>query len=243
MQSMRRGFILLATFCAFWFAANAAQAASGVTGGFELTFTRNPDNNPEPMLEITLTGTFASAGADFFAEATYPLPGGSSETAQFIYQGAKKRAYFIYPETLNYQELTLDKGLHTLVAFIPQAAQTVFTAGLDGVSSLKAKLKPLGPETIAGEKLTAYAVVLPEGTPAQVQPPDGRPWTMKMYFGADRKLKAVRVSTSVSSLLLKLTTVAREEVPASRFALPNEYYPLEPINARSVAEKHHAGRD
>jgi hypothetical protein len=240
---MRRSFILLATLAALLLAASAAQAATGVTGGFELTFTRNPNNNPEPSLEMTLTGTFASAGADFFAEATYPLPGGSSETAQFVYQGAKKKAYFIYPETLNHQELVLDEGMHALLAFIPQAAQTVFTAGLDGVSKLKAQLKRLGPETVAGEKLTAYSVVLPDGAEAQVPSREGRPWTMKMYFGADKKLRAVRVSTDVSSLLLKLKGVARGEVPASQFALPEGYYPLEPINVRSAADQHNARRD
>lgn len=240
---MRRGFILLATLAVMLVAASAAHAAAGVTGGFELTFSRNLNHNPEPSLEMTLTGTFASAGADFFAEATYPLPGGSSETAQFIYQGAKKKAYFIYPETLNYQELKLDEGMRALAAFVPQAAQTVFTEGLDGVSSLKAQLKRIGPETVGGEKLTAYSVVLPGGAPAQVQSPGGRPWTMKMYFGADRKLKAVRVSTGVSSLLLKLKGVARSSVSTSRFALPEGYYPLEPINVRSAADQHNARGD
>jgi len=230
MGTMQRFLAVCLLIAAAALASGASAAGEGIVGEFEMRYSRCKADNPTPSLRMTLNGSFAVQNGNFLAELSIPLPGGSDEQVSLLLRGNPAGAYLLYPDTMNYRAIRHEDGAWPVFKLIECAASAYFGATRDALRKQGIQLSYLGIRQIDGEQLRAYSVSMRDGLPLEVDEVEGAAWNLTLYFGGKpERLRTALAKSPASEVWLKLNDVHRENVPAARFEVPEDYYALEPL--------------
>lgn len=210
---------------------NAASAATpeGVTGAFNLIYSRTPKGSAEPSFQVKMDGTFWASGDSFSAETAYPMPGGSSEKVRILVLDRGNKLLLLYPETLNYRRVQLGSGDKEYLKAIPSTVGTYFTATPEQLIKDGIKIVSQGKEKVDNESLLAYSAKLPDGAEPTAIGRGGQEWSLMLYFSpGNRRIRMLRAYTADADLRLYISGVQHSDVSPARFKVTSGYYEMKP---------------